>query len=265
VGTPAEGRRSSDRPEEATRAARNVFTPLRPERLPDKAVEQVLALIRSGRLSPGDRLPSERDMAARLGVSRTAFREAVRVLETLGVLRVLPGRGTRVCEAERSPLWAAAWLSEHTQAVLKVMEVRDALEAKAAALAARRATEEQIGRLEAHLEALRQARAEDRCEDVVAIDAAFHTAIAAAADNDILAEALAGVYESLREARRAVLSLPGRLRRLAREHEAIVEAIRARDPEGAARAARRHYERAKEEMAILLEGQVSGELLQRKG
>lgn len=74
--------------------ARDPFTSLKPKRISDSAVDQIVALINNGTLPPGTRLPPERNLVKRLGVSRNSLREAIRILETMGLLSVAPGRGT---------------------------------------------------------------------------------------------------------------------------------------------------------------------------
>ncbi len=111
---------------------RDLFTSLKPRRLSDGAVDQVVALVRSGALAPGAKLPPERDLVVRLGVSRNSLREAVRILETMGILRVVPGRGTWVREDvnQRAMQPVTSWLPVHSRDASDLLEMRETLEVK---------------------------------------------------------------------------------------------------------------------------------------
>ena len=180
---------------------REEFTSVKAHRLSDSTVEQVLELVHEGRLPPKTKLPSEREMVGLLGVSRTSYREAVRILETMGVLRVVSGRGTWVSER---PDWAAAnlgmgWLATNERYVFELLEVRNALEAKAVALAADRASEPQLEAIRQQLDRIRRAAVGGDQDEILAADAAFHMAVAEASGNRILMDAQASLYESLSE------------------------------------------------------------------
>jgi len=221
------------------------FRILRPKRLCDSTVEQVLSLVRTGGLAPGTKLPPERSLVSSLGVSRNSLREAIRVLETMGVLRVEPGRGTWVREDVGEPPMdtASAWLPFHGRDVIDLLEMRDTLEIKAAALAAERGSNEHLEALVVALDRLKAAIDGGDSDEIIAADAEFHQVVAEASDNRLLADCLAGLDHLVDAARRALLTLPGRLRRMAREHEAVVAAILSRDPEASAAAMSGHVHR----------------------
>lgn len=221
------------------------FRLLQPKRLSDSAVEQVLGLVRTGVLYPGSKLPPERRLVESLGVSRNSLREAIRMLETMGVLKVVPGRGTWVREdIGESPVdLGLTWLPAHGRDVRDLLEMRDTLEIKAAALAAERGTAEELERIVGALDRLKRALELEDSEETVAADAEFHHAVATASGNRLLAESLAGLDHLVEATRRALLTLPGRLRRMAREHEAIAAAILSRDVEASAAAMSAHVHR----------------------
>ena len=108
----------------------DLFESVKPKRLSDSAVDQILNLVNTGQLTPGSRMPPERELITRLGVSRTSLREAIRILETLGVLRVVPGRGTWVRDDYQRPSLGdtLAWLPNHEHDVLQLFEVRETIE-----------------------------------------------------------------------------------------------------------------------------------------
>lgn len=229
---------------------RDPFTSLKPKRLSDGAVDQVVNLVRSGVLTPGAKLPPERDLVERLGVSRNSLREAVRILETMGILRVVPGRGTWVREDvnQDTVKTDASWLPTHSRDAADLLEMRETLEVKAAALAAERGSEQDRERVMSCLQALHEAIDTGEVEAIINADARFHEAVADASGNRILAEALLSLSALVVETRRVVVSLPGRLRRMGPEHDAVAQAIVARDAEGAARAMFVHVRRVAEEV-----------------
>lgn len=187
--------------------------------------------IREGRLRPGDRLPTELELGQMFKVSRSSVREALRGLVTLGIIETRPGRGAVVAAKAQVPTTS---LPRHAdldnldrQALLDLLEVREALETKAAMLAVERATEEDI----ATLRRLHKAVVSDveAGRSYFKTNAAFHRAIAEAAHNPLLAETIAQVGGQVRTYRerlmREITFMP---QQDVREHGAIVQAIAAR-------------------------------------
>lgn len=201
--------------------------------LTDKAIEQIRELIRSGALPPGAKLPPEPELAAQLGLSRNLAREAVKALAVARVLEVRRGDGTYVTSLQPSLLLeglggAVELLQSDKGALLDLMEVRRLLEPLATGLAAGRITDGQLGEVERHLDAMREAR--DDVEQLNAHDAAFHRAVVAATGNETLLTLLEGVSGRTLRARiwRGLVDDRASERTLA-EHEAIFDALRARD------------------------------------
>ncbi len=213
----------------------------------------MLALIREGTLKAGSRLPSERRMVELLGVSRNSLREAARILETMGILRVVPGRGTWVREEVVGGGFVSAegWLPANSRDVMELLEMRETLEVKAAALAAERGSEEARGQVRVSMARLADALATGDREEVISADADFHRAVATASGNRILAETLDGLTPLCEETRRSLLDLPGRLRRMVAEHQAVCDAVVARRPEEAAKAMYTHVLRVEKEVAVV--------------
>lgn len=229
------------------------FSRLQAERLSDGAVNQVLTLIREGTLKAGSRLPSERRMVELLGVSRNSLREAARILETMGILRVVPGRGTWVREevVGGGLVPVEGWLPANSRDVMELLEMRETLEVKAAALAAERGSEEARGRVRVSMARLADAIGAADRELVIAADTEFHRAVATASGNRILAETLDGLTPLCEETRRALLDLPGRLRRMVAEHQAVCDAVVNRRPEDAAHAMYTHVLRVEKEVSVV--------------
>ncbi|MEE1836160.1 FadR/GntR family transcriptional regulator [Streptomyces sp. SP17KL33] len=201
--------------------------------LTDKAIEQIRELIRTGELPPGSKLPPEPDLAAQLGLSRNLAREAVKALAVARVLEVKRGDGTYVTSLQASVLLeglggAVELLQADAGALLDLMEVRRLLEPAATGLAAARITDEQLAEVEHHLDAMRQAR--DDVELLNAHDAAFHRAVVAATGNESLLALLEGVSGRTLRARIWRGRVDAQVAaRTVLEHEAIHEALAARD------------------------------------
>ena len=236
--------------------------------MPDEIARQLLGLLESGHLGPGDRLPPERELARQLAVSQPALREALKILETLGVIRIQHGRGAFVRTRSLVSGFLASpwmrWLLDNAGAVLELLQVREAIEAKAAQLAAVSATDEELAALRdilartgpvvRRLSSASAPEGQEAIAPLVELDVSFHQAIADAARNRVLADLVRGLGEALQGSREATLAIPGRARRSLQEHRAVLAALRRRDPEGARRAMARHVQRVAEEVRLLEHG-----------
>lgn len=204
--------------------------------LVDRAYRALLDAISSGRLAPGQRLMQE-ELAAQLAVSRQPVLQALRLLKQEGLVLDAPGRGLQV-----APLEAAA--------VLQVYQVRGALDA----LAARLAAERRVSLPAALLRAGRQAARGSDVPAMIEADIAFHRALYAASGNAYVARAAETHWAHLKRAMGAVLQ-HSRLRRpVWDEHEAIARAVASGDADAAAQAASSHTEQAGRYMAAHLHG-----------
>ena len=218
--------------------------------LADRVAEVLSDEITSGRLSPGERLPTEIQLVKQLGVSRTVIREAVSRLRNAGLVEPRQGAGVFVLAPRVQPLDLSVEAQRTKASVLQIVEVRQAIEGEAAALAATRATPEDIRRIRAALEAI---DADVRGGgDGVDADLAFHQSIGGSTGNLVLAETLRYIGSLMRngmrvtranEARRADFTAQVR-----REHRNLVEAIELHDPDLARAVARQHMEHAAERL-----------------
>lgn len=190
--------------------------------------ESLQAEILDGAIRPGDRL-KEADLAERFGLSRTPVREALRRLETRGLLVHEPHKGMVVAELEPS-------------AIGELYVMREILDAAAAALAAQHATETEIAAMEAQVE--RDREIESRPDHLAASNRAFHDAIYRAAHNRFLVKSSDALAEALALLGPTTLSAEGRARQSIDEHAEIVAAIKRRDATDADRAARHHIRNA---------------------
>jgi GntR family transcriptional repressor for pyruvate dehydrogenase complex len=217
--------------------------PLAPQRLSDRLAARLAAQVEAGALRPGDRLPTEPQLAQAHGVSRTVVREAVHQLKSQGLLVSRQGSGVFVAPppAHRALAFDPQVL-ESLGAVVQIVEVRRALEGEIAALAAERATRAQRAGLRRALAAIDAAVAAGG--DGVAEDLAFHRAIAEASGNPQFTRLLGFLEQYLREAMQVTRANEARRADFAdavrAEHRAIVDAIVARDPEAARRRSTEH-------------------------
>ncbi|WP_433062972.1 FadR/GntR family transcriptional regulator [Dactylosporangium sp. CS-033363] len=210
--------------------------------LTDQAITWLRASIQAGKLPPGSRLPTEAQLSAEMGISRSGVREAVKVLEAARVLDVRRGDGTYVTSLAPRLLLEGVGLAVELlrdDTLLEVMEVRRMLEPVATGVAAQRMSDAELDELGNILEDMRAAQ--DDAERLIGYDAAFHRTVIAATGNETLTSLLDGlsgqtlrarVWRGLIEGNSAHVTLS--------EHEAIYKALRARDPQLAQASALMH-------------------------
>jgi DNA-binding FadR family transcriptional regulator len=216
--------------------------PVSRPRLYAQVVQRILAWIEDNGLGTGDRLPPERELASRLGVSRATVSQALVAMEVVGVIAVRHGDGAVIVDAagRSRPSRVVDALRLHAQRLPDVLEAREALECKLAALAAVRRTDEDLARIDEALERLAaEVRAGGRG---VEGDERFHAAVTAAGHSGLLQSLVREIAEQVRETRIEALSQPGRPLELLAGHRSIARAVREQDPEGAAAAMRAHLD-----------------------
>jgi GntR family transcriptional repressor for pyruvate dehydrogenase complex len=206
-------------------------------RLYEQVAEQITSWIAENGLGVGDRLPAERELATRLGVSRATLSQALVALEVIGVVTVRHGDGTLLTGRVRTgPVIDA--IRAHADRLPEIIEARDALESKLAALAASRRTDADLAAIRAALEEM------DR--DILAggrgveADEQFHGAVTIAARSSLLADMMEALHDLIKETRLESLSQPGRPRESLAGHQRVADAIAAGDPAAAAQAMHDH-------------------------
>ena len=207
-----------------------------------RAVESLLDAIRSGTFEPGAKLPNEHALAAQLGVSRTAAREALQRLVSLDVLTARHGQGYFVeqMDAARAVRPEVLALTRGPEELLAILEARVALEKELAVLAARRATDADVARLRAAMAALRAAVADG--QPGTEADVEFHLAIADAAGNRFLYRLTDVIRVYLERMRRSLPSWTHDRSEMLARHEAILAAITAHDEVAAVVAMQSHMD-----------------------
>ena len=234
--------------------------PLVAERLSDQLAVLLGAQIDAGGLRPGDRLPTEQQLALTHGVSRTVVREAVHQLKSRQLVVSRQGSGVFVAPAPLNrPLAFDPAVLDSLQAVVHVVEVRRVLEGEMAALAAERATRAQVATMRRALKAIDTAA--DAGRDGVAEDLAFHRSIAEATGNPQFRLLLGFLEQYLREGMRITRGNEARrldfMDAVRLEHLAIVNAIAGRDPGFARQCAHQHLLHSQQRLAE--SGLISGQ------
>lgn len=213
--------------------------------LTERIVARIEQLISLEHLEVGQRLPSEREMARLLGVSRPALREAVKTLEAHGQLVVRHGQGVFVGSGE--PESVRSRLANLEISLAELFAMRQVLEVPAAAWAAAAGTPDEIDGLERALQAEEEARREPIDFDQLGhLDAGFHLLIVEMAKNRFLLQTLGVLQDMLDAGMETTLTLPGRLERSREDHRRLFDAIRNHDPEAARAAAASHIFGARE-------------------
>jgi DNA-binding FadR family transcriptional regulator len=228
-----------------TAKARLELEPVRPLALKERVIRQLTRLIDEGVLTPGDQLPSERELSEELQVSRGTVREAVQFLQTLGLLEIRHGSGTFVRPAtDPSALrdeWRE-WTIRHAERIHDLLEIRKGLEPFAAELGAKRAGAAEVAAMEEALEQMEPAVDGPDVAALVQADLAFHHALCAAAGNAALTEFADALGEQLVRERGTIWNLPGRPERSLVEHRAICDAVREGNTRRARKAVLEHLE-----------------------
>lgn len=205
------------------------YKPLR-----ELVLDAIREAIIKGTLKPRERL-MEIQMAEELGVSRTPIREALRKLELEGFIVMVPRKGAYVADISFKD-------------IADVFEIRAALEALAAGLAAERITDEELEEMERLVAEKAEAITEHDMDRLVQVDTLFHEAIYKASRNQRLTNIINNLREQIQRYRTTSLAYPGRMKRSLEEHRSIVEAIQSRDTQIAQQAAREHIENAENSM-----------------
>lgn len=201
---------------------------------------QLLQQLTSGVLAPGVRLPSERALAERLGVGRSAVREALASLEILGVVQVRPGSGTYLQGGASELLpktlsWGLMLAAARTD---ELLELRSGLEAQAASLAAERASDAEIEAMVKYVDAMGAKLGSPKA--FAAADLRFHVTLARASGNEILADLLQTIRSLLQVWTERRLRTRAQAQDAHREHRIVLAAITAKDPAAAAEAMKEH-------------------------
>jgi GntR family transcriptional regulator, transcriptional repressor for pyruvate dehydrogenase complex len=221
------------------------FEVVRRNKVYEEVAKQIERLILK-KLKPGDKLPSERELAELLQVSRSSIRDAIRGLEMMGLVEPRQGAGTIVCELSAGSLVHpfANSLKHRQELVSELLDFRKMLEPPLAARAATNASPEEVAEMEEILH--RQEEKLAQGDLAIAEDAEFHYSVALASGNSVVLKVLDTIMDLLRDTRERSLQVEGRPQKSLSGHHRILAAIKRHDPEAAKVAMRRHLEDVEE-------------------
>jgi GntR family transcriptional repressor for pyruvate dehydrogenase complex len=217
---------------------------LRRTTLTSQVVDYILGQIKSGQVKPGERLPTETELTQKLGISRTCVREAMKSLESLGLVRIRQRVGATVLEPSPSSLLNSEHFSlmVQSQQAEDLLEFRKIIEVGLASLAAEKARDEDIGAMRA---ALDKYRAELAGKSVDCnTDMSFHTALAVASGNKMAVIVWQMLSERLAQVLERTISVPNVCEETLKDHENIFRAVKSRNARKAREAMRAHLENA---------------------
>jgi len=252
VVRPVEGGSLTLAPRRVKRAASaralpgGLIRPIKKTRIAEEIADRIRVLILDGTLLPDRPLPGERLLAARFGVSRGSVRDAFRLLETIGLLETRHGQGTfaRELDVDRLVAPLASILTYRRDLSEELLDVRRMFEPAVARFAATRITDDDIADLQRILDT--QRRKLKAGAATLVEDTAFHASLARATRNRVVMRLMETLNDLLVESRKATLRQKGRPERSIQGHEAVVAALRRRDPDGAFQAMRLHIDQIAE-------------------
>lgn len=210
--------------------------------LTESVTKQLISLILSGAFAPGEKLPSQKELANKFGVGRTCIREAMQGLALMKLIEIRAGSGAFVATSQISRnLDADALLGSIEKAALhELFEARAMMEIDMAGLAAERADEEEIEKIEGILRDMQASKSD--VDKSFKLNRVFHLAIANAAKNTILEKVLDSTLNLMSHSRREITANPVFSELDINSHQRIFEAIRDRDAQRAKRAMQRHFD-----------------------
>lgn len=225
--------------------------PLSSSRLYEQMAAQIRQQIVDGIIETGDRLPNERDLAKQYGVSRTVVREAIKTLKQEGLVEIRAGLGTFAVDDTGKALKQTLDLmmsfgKESTLA--DIVEIREILEPRIAAMAAERATNDDLARMDEAIEAMEENL--EVIEKYAEADHSFHLLLAQATHNSIIPSLIASIVDLLQELRKRIALVEGARERGQKHHRRIVEAIRNRDAKAAQATMKAHLAQVRHDSGL---------------
>ena len=228
-----------------------MYSSIQPSRLYEQIVAQIQNRIIEGKLQPGDKLPSEQELAEQFAVSRTAVREAIKALREKGLVEIRPGKGTYISDIISSTsgvmrnslgVIIAAGLGD---GMVDLVQVREILEAEIATIAAKKATEEEIQIMQDAVAVMDEAM--DDADRYIEADLEFHLALAKATQNPLIPVLIDPIINLLQEQRRRIFSVEGGPQRGQAHHKRILEAVIKHDPAAAHQAMVAHLNQVRKD------------------
>jgi GntR family transcriptional regulator, transcriptional repressor for pyruvate dehydrogenase complex len=230
------------------------YVPVQTTKLFEQITEQIEQQILRGDLQSGDRLPTERELAEQFHASRTAVREAMKILAQKGLLEMRPGRGTIVINGTSQALRDSLGLMlrvAQVDSARELVEVREILEPEIAALAAVRATERDVVDLREAVETM-DAHLHD-ADAFISADNFFHQVLAKATQNALVLTLMDPIMELLSEQRKQIFFVDGGPLRGQFHHKQLLDAVGYHDPEAARNAMRAHLQQVRADVSAAQE------------
>ena len=233
--------------------AHDMWSPIRQGTVSGLIAQRILDAIADEKLSAGDRLPPERELAARLGVGRPTLREALGVLKAQGRLDIRHGAGVFVADPETTRKLRSALYTEEID-IEELFDMREVLELPAAEWAARKQNRDKLAAVGEAFEVLTEASTQPDVDwrYLQQLDATFHLRIVEAAENKFLARTQGVLQEILSRGMETTLRVPGRLEKSRVDHQRILDALLAGDPTRARTAALAHIRGARRAALVRL-------------
>lgn len=228
----------------------SAFQPVRTRSATETAIARLIDMVRSGQLRPGDRIPGQRELTGLLGLSYTVVREAIRGLASMGIVEIRHGQGVFVKKVSAEMLVEPETLFFllEKEAFVQAIEVRRILEVESIALAAERATEDDLASLRQHLEKMQHAAAGP---DALRHSGDFHMALARASHNQVLANMMQSFIRLIDQAAGQVaLRVPESQAIEYPQHYELYEAVARHDPAEARRLMRIHVDTAERHLRL---------------
>jgi GntR family transcriptional repressor for pyruvate dehydrogenase complex len=232
----------------------------KPERISDRVSELLIKIIADEKFKAGDKFYSENGLAAKLGVSRSSIREAMRSLEVTGWVSVKQGKGVFIASlVDQSSESFMEWIKDNRDSLLEHFEVRLMLDPKAAFYAAKKASESEIAELKDICAEFKIKVDANDIEALIGIDERFHFTVAKSTKNKTLSVLMRTMAKSLPIGWITSLHVPGRISKTVVEHWAIVDAIATHDEKRAEKAMLEHLEKALKEILDLAKRSKNGD------
>jgi GntR family transcriptional regulator, transcriptional repressor for pyruvate dehydrogenase complex len=228
-----------------------LYTPVQSIKVFEQIADQIEQRILNGELRSGDRLPTERVLAEQFQASRTAVREAMKILAQKGLVEMRPGRGTIVIDGAPEAMQNSIGLVMKLQVGEvggsdNLVEVREILETEIAALAAARATEDEIAAMREAIRVMDVSLSD--ADAYIAADNQFHRALAKATQNSLILILIDSIVNPLSEQRKHIFAVEGGPERGQFHHRRILESIIRRNPENARAAMHAHLQQVREDV-----------------
>jgi GntR family transcriptional repressor for pyruvate dehydrogenase complex len=238
----ASAREGVNRFSQAAGGGVRLIEPIKKTRVAEEVADRIRTLILDGTFAQGQPLPSERVLTEQFGVSRGSIRDALRMLETIGLIETQHGRGTfpRELTVDRLVAPLASMMAFQSDLQDELLDVRRMFEPAVARVAAQRATEKDFDDLQRILDAQRKKL--KKGQSAIVEDTEFHAALARSTGNRVVVSLMATLNDLLVESRTQSLKQKGRPAKSIEGHEMVVAALRRRDPDAAAQAMSNHID-----------------------